>query len=161
MNEATETLDGDLRAIIASKLVPSFPIEYTDSPERTEVPTEPLNRPRGTLRHEPHWNATQTRVIWETIEDTLPAKEAPKEKPEPPKFNRAERRRLSRYIVRKARRQVRRVERKESRDIRELRGNRCARCHLLFQGRAKWRCQCKAVVAGKEKAHEQADLVSL
>ena len=74
------------------------------------------------------------------------------EKPEPPKLNRAERRRLQRYITRKARRQIRKVERRQSREIRELRGKRCPRCNLLFIGRAQWRCQCKAVPARKEKA---------
>jgi hypothetical protein len=102
------------------------------------------------MRYEPHWNDEGTCVIWETIEEEPEPKEAPKEKPEPLRFTRAERRRLSRFIVRKARRQVRKVERKESRDIAELRGNRCGRCHLLFQGRAKWRCMCKVVVAREE-----------
>lgn len=80
----------------------------------------------------------------------VPTRPVVTEKPEQPLLNRAERRRLQRYILRKARRQVRKAERRQSRAIRELRGPRCPRCNLLFIGRAKWRCQCKAVPANKE-----------
>jgi len=74
------------------------------------------------------------------------------EKQEQPKLNRAERRRLTRTIVRKARREARKATQRQSLVVRELRGKRCTRCNLLYIGRAKWRCQCKAVPANKGKA---------
>jgi hypothetical protein len=82
--------------------------------------------------------------------EEIPSELLVTEKPEPQKLNRAERRRLTRTIVRKTRRQVRKAERRQNQAIRELRGKRCARCNLLFLGRAQWRCQCKATVARKE-----------
>jgi hypothetical protein len=123
--------------------------------ELPSIDTEAPAEPRKAVKYEPHWNDDGTRVIWETVE----VKEAPItiEKPETPLLNRAERRRLQRYIIRKARRQVRKVEQRQTREIRELRGKRCPRCNLLFIGRAKWRCQCKATLARKEKAMEASN----
>jgi hypothetical protein len=82
--------------------------------------------------------------------DETPTEPLVTEKPSQPKLNRAERRRLTRDIVRTARRKARKAERRQNLAIRELRGKRCARCNLLFIGRAQWRCMCKAVVARKE-----------
>lgn len=142
----TELLDDNQRDALAASLP-------TIDPEGEETSAEP----RKTTKYEPHWNDAGTHVIWEAVE--VEEAPIPIEKPAPPKFNRAERRRLQRYILRKARRQVRQVERRQSREIRELRGKRCQRCNLLFIGRAKWRCQCKAVMASKEKAGEASNAI--
>ncbi len=98
--------------------------------------------------------ATETRIEYvDPPERTeIPTEPQVTEKQEAPKLNRAQRRRLLRPIVRKARRQARKAERRQDQAIRELRGKRCTRCNLLFIGRAAWRCQCKAVPARKEKA---------
>ncbi len=132
----TDLIDDNQRDTLAASLP-------TTDPEDKE-------KPRKAVKYEPHWNDTGTRVIWEAVE--VKDKPIPMEPQEQPKFNRAERRRLQRYILRKARRQIRKVEQRQTREIRELRGNRCSRCNLLYIGRAKWRCQCKAVPASKEKA---------
>ncbi len=108
------------------------------------------------MRYEPHWNAQMTRVTWEAIDEPEiidPGIPATNEAPAMP--NRAERRRLTRDIVRKARREARKAERRQNQAIRELRGKRCPRCNLLFIGRAQWRCQCKVIPKRYEGLEQQ------
>ena len=99
------------------------------------------------ITYAPHWNEAYTRVLWtasEVKDDPITI-----EQPEQPKLNRAQRRKLKRHIMAKARAQIRIVKRREGRDTQELRGLRCGQCGMLFIGRTQWRCQCKAI---KERA---------
>jgi ribosomal protein S27AE len=110
------------------------------------------------MKYDARYNDTQTRVIWQAIEERAPI--SPRTHDAPVAFNRAQRRALSKYIRRKSA-PMRRLQR-------ETRAQTmCRRCgkvvllsqHALFPvspvDRIE-RCQCAAMLERKKRSAESA-----
>lgn len=70
-----------------------------------------------------------------------------KEPDDRPKLNRAQRRRLQRYIAHKAALQMRHARHRHP-EIKATQGERCKYCNLRYMGGSGDRCQCKVAMSG-------------